>query len=120
MNVSGEDGLKQQMEYFNKLLEQQKKYNEAKKALDIETAKAETERQKTSEERRYEDSIQSLKDFKETQTETLKEHLKEQLITQEEYDKEIKELQDEINSIVQELDESSPVVREIHKARWED
>ena len=31
-----------------------------------------------------------------------------------------KELQDEINSIVQELDESSPVVREIHKARWED
>ena len=31
-----------------------------------------------------------------------------------------KELQDEINSIVQELDESSPVVREIHRARWED
>ena len=31
-----------------------------------------------------------------------------------------KELQDEINSIVQELDESSPVVREIHMARWED
>lgn len=31
-----------------------------------------------------------------------------------------KELQDEINSIVQELDESSPVVREIHIARWED
>lgn len=100
VNVSGEDGLKQQMEYFNKLLEQQKKYNEAKKALDIETAKAETEQQKTSEERRYEDSIQSLKDFKETQTETLKEHLKEQLITQEEYDKEIKELEEVYNESI--------------------
>jgi len=31
-----------------------------------------------------------------------------------------KELQDEINSIVQELDESSPVVREIYMAHWED
>lgn len=100
VNVSGEEGLKQQMKYFNKLLEQQKKYNEAKKALDIETAKAETEQQKTSEERRYEDSIQSLKDFKETQTETLKEHLKEQLITQEEYDKEIKELEEVYNESI--------------------
>lgn len=100
VNVSGEERLKRQMEYFNKLLEQQKKYNEAKKALDIETAKAETEQQKTSEERRYEDSIQSLKDFKETQTETLKEHLKEKLITQEQYDKETKEIEEVYNESV--------------------
>ena len=100
VNVSGEERLKQQMEYFNKLLEQQKKYNEAKKALDIETAKSETEQQKTSEVRRYEDSIQSLKDFKETQTETLKEHLKEKLITQEQYDKEIKEIEEVYNESV--------------------
>ena len=100
VNVSGEERLKRQMEYFNKLLEQQKEYNEAKKALDIETAKADTEQQKTSEKRRYEDSVQSLKDFKETQTETLKEHLKEKLITQEQYDKETKEIEEVYNESI--------------------